>query len=88
MSYLLLYSFETNSENFAIKPCVLPIIARAPSVQMVRNFFKFNLLQMQAFLTDTNMSSPRELEKSVSAERRSLQTSKLEKKEMKKTSCA
>ena len=48
-----------------------------------------DLLRMQAFLTDTSMSSQRGQEKSVSIKRGSLQTSKLGKREqMKKNSCA
>ena len=76
MSCLLSYSFDTYPENLATKPCKLPVIAGAPSVQMPRRFFKSNPLRRQIFLIATKISSSRVREESVSMERRSSHRSK------------
>ena len=74
---LLSYYFDTNSENLATKPFMLPVIAGAPFVQIPRRFFNSSPFLMQAFFAATNMSSPQVREVSVSMERRSSLNSKV-----------
>ena len=56
MACLLSQSFATYSGNLATKPCLLPVRAGVPSMQMPQRFFRSNHLCIHVFLTKVAQS--------------------------------